>query len=137
MKKSSIFHFPFSKGFSLIELIIGLAIVLSSLLVFAAALSAIPLIRESRNQNVAYHIAAKKIEEFRKTTFSSLPASNTFADPGLSELASSTASFTISSYQGSSEIKDVGVTVHWLEAGGGTKSVNLRTLMSRNGLNQP
>ena len=114
-----------------------MAIVLSSLLVFVAALSALPLIRASRNENVAYHIAAKKIEEFRKTPFESLPASASFTDSGMSELASSTASFTISNYQSSSEIKDVSVTVNWLDPGGASQSVNLRTLMSIDGLNQP
>ena len=122
------------KGFSLIEVIIASAMVISSLVIFCVALSTVPLTRTTRNQNIAYHIAAKKIEDLRRTAFASLPASGPFNDPGLSYLASSTASLTVADYQGSGEIKDISVTVNWVQQGA-TKNVILQTLISNTGLN--
>lgn len=123
------------KGFSLIEMIIALALVLATILVFAVALQSSPLTRHARNQNVAYHVAANKIEELRNTQFSSLPASGAFSDPGLGNLQGATAQLTITDYQGSSDVKQVVVTISWLEAGA-TKSLTLETLMSNSGLNK-
>ena len=119
------------KGFSLIEVIIASAMVISSLVIFGVALSTVPLTRTTRNQNIAYH---KKIEDLRRTAFASLPASGPFNDPGLSYLASSTASLTVADYQGSGEIKDISVTVNWVQQGA-TKNVILQTLISNTGLN--
>lgn len=125
-----------SKGFSLIEMIIALALVLATILVFAAALQSSPLTRHARNQNVAYHVAADQIEELRNTQFSSLPASGSFSGAGLNNLTGAQGEFTITDYQGSSDIKQVVVTVTWLE-GGSAKSLSLETLMSENGLSKP
>ena len=123
-------------GYTLIEAIIALALVLATLAVFGAVVSTAPLTKTARNQNVAYHIAAKKIEELRNTPFASLPASGAFSDPGFSELASSTASLTLSNYQGSSLIKQATVSVNWWE-NQKQKTVLLDTLISNQGLNQP
>lgn len=122
------------RGFTLIEIVMSLALVLSAIVIFSVALSGASLTTSTRMQNVAYHAAAKKMEEFRNTSFSSLPPSGAFTDSALSSLPSSTASFVISAYQGSSEIKDVSITVQWMERGI-FKNVNLHTLMSQNGLN--
>ena len=136
MKKFSIFNFQFSKfGFSLIEVIIALAVVLVTLIAFGVVVNTIPLTKTARNQNVAYHIAAKKVEELRHTAFVSLPASGPQSDPGLQNLASSTMSLTVGSYEGSSDIKQATVIVEWYE-NDKARNVNLTTLIGEAGLNQ-
>lgn len=130
-------HDSLEKGFSLIETIIALGLVLATIFIFSSALSALPLTKSVRNQNVAYHIAAKRVEELRNTPFASLPASGgNFTDLGLANLASSTANFTIGNYESSTQIKQVTVTVTWWEQAV-AKNVILETLISNSGLNQP
>lgn len=124
------------KGYTMIEVIIALAIVLVVVLVFGVAVSTIPLTKTARNQNVAYHIAAKKIETLRNTDFASLPASGSFSDSGLSQLPSSTASLVVSNYQSSTIIKQVTVNVSWVEDTK-SRSVILDTLIAEKGLSQP
>lgn len=124
------------KGFSLIEVIIGLGLLLVTLIIFAVAISTVPLTRTARNQNLAYHLAAKKMEELRNTPYASLPAGGSFTDPGLLSLPMPSASLAVSSYQGSADIKTVTVTVAWNEAGAG-RNVELWTLMSKTGLSKP
>lgn len=122
-------------GFSLIEVIIALAVVLVTMIAFGVVVNTIPLTRTARNQNVAYHIAAKKVEELRHTAFASLPSSGTFTDAGLQNLASSTAALTIANYQSSAIIKQADVTVTWYE-NNKARNVSLTTLISQGGLNQ-
>ncbi len=124
------------RAFSLIEVIIALAIVLATLTVFGAALSSLPLTKNARNQNLAYHIAAKKVEELRNTPFDQLPASGSFTDPGFSDLNGASGTQTVSNYAGSSSIKLLAVTVFWQDQTV-TRSVTLETLVSDKGLNQP
>lgn len=124
------------KGLSLIEIIIALALVVVTITIFGVALSSVPLTKTARNQNLAYHIAAEKIEELRNTPFASLPAAgSSFANPALANLPAGSAAFTIQNYQSDSKIKQVTVTVSWVDAGK-TRSVVLETLMSERGLNQ-
>lgn len=123
------------KGFSLIETIIALAIVLVTLTVFGVALGSLPLTKNARNQNLAYHIAAKKIEELRNTPFALLPPSGSFSDAGLTNLEAGTGTLSITNYEGASQIKDLVVIVSWLE-GGAARNINLETLISENGLNK-
>lgn len=123
-------------GYSLIEVIIALAIVLVMLVIFGGAISTIPLTKTARNQNVAYHIAAKKIEELRNTPFASLPGSGSFSDTALAELPGSTAALTAVNYQGSSIIKHFTVQVSWTE-NQTSRNVTLDTLIGEQGLSQP
>ena len=122
-------------GFTLVELIVGLALTLAALMLFSSVVSTIPLTKTARNQNIAYHIASKKIEELRNTAFASLPASGNFSDSGLSDLASSTASLLVSDYQGSEDIKEIKVTITWLQEAE-NKSAAVETLIYNGGINQ-
>lgn len=123
-------------GYTLMEVIVALAIVLVMLVIFGGAVSTIPLTKTARNQNVAYHIAAKKIEELRNTAFASLPGSGPFSDSALSELPGSTGTLTIVNYESSTAIKHVTVQVSWSE-NATSRNVTLDTLISASGLSQP
>ena len=122
------------KGFSLLEIIIAMALLLVTVLVFGIAVNALPLTKGARNQNIAYHIAEKKLEELRNTPFAILPAGGSFADPDLANLPGGMASLTLQDHQGSSEIKEVNITVTWDDYSG-PRSVILDTLISQIGLN--
>ncbi len=123
-------------GFTLIEVIVALALLTATLVIFGSALSAIPLTKAARNQNVAYHVAAKKLEELRNTPFANLPSSGSFADPALNNLSNASGQITIADYEESTEIKQVTVTIWWSDPVGPTKSMSVETLMARNGLNK-
>lgn len=132
-------HFIFrysNRGFAFIEVIIALALVLVTLTIFGVAVSTLPLTKTSRNQNIAYHVAAKKMEELRNTSFTALPVGGPFTDAGLNNLTSATANLSITDYQGSTLIKKATVIVNWLEEGV-IRNVILETLMSEDGLNRP
>lgn len=129
-------NFVAGSGFSLIEAIIGLAIIILTITIFGGVLNTLPLTKHARNQNLAYHLAAKKIEELRNTPFSSLPPGGSFTDPGFSDLASGSGSLTVANYSGSGSIKQLTVTISWSE-GASSKNLTLETLMSDKGLNQP
>ena len=124
-------------GFTLIELVVALGIILLTVFVFGIAVSSLPLTRSASNRNIAYHAAGQKIEEMRNTPFAFLPSSGTFTYAILSELASSTAQLTMSSYSGYdiNSIKQAVVNITWYE-NGTWQSVQLNTLISSTGLNQ-
>lgn len=123
------------RGFSLIEVIIAMGLVLVTMLMFGVAVGTVPLTRIVRNQNVAYHLAAGQIEGLRHTSFASLPGSGSWTDPGLSLLPGAAASRTMADYSGSNQIKQATVTVSWIDRGT-TRSVTLTTLIYNGGLNQ-
>jgi len=124
-----------SRGFTLIELIIGLALTVGALALFGVILSTVPLTRESRNQNIVYKVAGKKIEELRVTPFASLPSSGVFTDSGLNDLTSSTAVLTVSDFGGNTEIKQINVSITWDEEGT-ARNLSLDTLIIDGGLSQ-
>ena len=124
------------KGFSLIEVIIALALVLVTLLIFGVAVSSLPLARGARDQNIAYHIAGKKLEDLRHTAFAQLPPSGSFSDPALANLPSGAdANLTVANYQSSSSIKQATVVVSWTE-NGTAESVTMDTLIASGGISQ-
>jgi len=122
------------KGFSLVEIIIAMALLLVTISVFGVAVNTLPLTKSARNQNIAYHIAEKKLEELRNTPFAILPPGGSLTDPDLAILPGGTGNLTLQDYQGSSEIKAVHVTVTWDDYSG-PRSVVLDTLISQIGLN--
>ena len=136
------FHLPVSRlwspvsGFLIIEVVVALALFLVTLTVFGVAVSTIPLTKTASDQNLAYHIAAKKIETLRHTAYASLPAVGTssFTDSGFSNLNSATGQVVVATY-GSASAKKITVTVSWQDAGK-ARSVVIETLMSNAGLNQ-
>ena len=65
-------------GFSLIEVIVALALTIVTIVIFGAAVSSTPLTKTAKYQNIAYHVAEKKLEELRNTDFNSLPPSASF-----------------------------------------------------------
>ncbi len=121
MKKSLIYR---QDAFTLIEIVIALVIAAIGLLsVVGLQASAIKGNRYMTRLNTAIFFAEKKMEEFENTPFSSLTLVTNQGDSN-NPLNSSEAnggifnrSWTIRSYQGSANMKEVTVTVSWTEAG--------------------
>lgn len=117
---------------TLVEVIFSVALIGFILVIYAASLNLAPLIKSTRHQNVAYHLALKHMEQLRNTEFSALPPSGSLIDADLSLLPAGTAQLTISDE--AVGLKRITVTVSWLE-GGGSESASLDTLIFENGLN--
>ena len=116
-----------------IEVLISIVIVGALIVLFAASMNLTTMNKRMERENVAYHIANKKIEEIRAVTYDSLPASASFTDAQLSQLPSSSAAFTVSDYAGYTGVKQVVVTVSWND--GRARSISLRTLIGTGGIN--
>lgn len=120
-------------GFMLIEVLLAL--------LFSATLAALLLVTgstltqtyKSNMQSVAARIATTEVENLRKTSYASLPASGSFMDPDLAKLTSSTATLTMSNYQASPDIKQATVKIIWIQ-NGSPRQVILETLIYKNGI---
>lgn len=124
------------KGFTLIEIIVTISVVLVAFGLCALEFTALQISRKQRYEDIAYQIATREMEDLRGTPFASLPANGTtsFADSSLSQIPSGADSLVIADYPGYTGVKQITVTVSWLD--GTTKSVVLQTLAQANGLNQ-
>jgi len=120
-------------GFTLVEVL--LALLFSATLAILLLITAGTLTQtyKSNMQSVAARIATTEIENLRKTSYASLPASGPFTDPDLAKLTSSTATLTISDYQSSADIKQATVKIDWLQ-NGSPRQIILDTLIYKNGI---
>ncbi|MEM3063152.1 MAG: hypothetical protein QW303_06395 [Nitrososphaerota archaeon] len=115
-------------GFSLIELLLTLGLIIIGITVFLSLTDIFSRIRSYRTLTKAYHTASEKIEELRNLPFNSLPDSGTFTSNGF------TGELVIADYNGN-EIKKVTVTVNYYD-NSTPKQAKLETLISKYGLNQ-
>lgn len=123
------------KGFSLVEFMIAISILAIGLLAVAGLQStAIRGNLLSKGTTSAILLAEKKMEEFKNTPFASL-TNGTFQDPSnpLTDIGGSggrfNRSWTISTYSGSANMKQITITITWTE-GGLSKSTSLDTVIS-------
>jgi Tfp pilus assembly protein PilV len=121
------------RGMSLIEVIISMFFLGVMLILYSAALNTVSLSKKLRNENTAYHVASKKMEELRSIPFSSLPGSGTIADPTLANIPSGSGSFTVSDHVGFTGLKELTVTVTWND--GAARQVVIRSLSGSGGIN--
>lgn len=125
------FERNFDPGVSTIELIFSIFLIFITLLVYAASLDAVPLVKRANFQNVAYHLAVRHMEDLRSQDFSSLPASGPIADPDLNLLPGGAGTLAMSDLD--ADLKQATITISWLEASG-PSSVVLATYIYENGL---
>lgn len=118
-------------GFSLIEIVVSIAILGVVLGALGALVHTAPLARINRNEDIALSIARNKLESLRTGGYDALPASGPWSDALLSALPSGTDAITVASYN--SKVKRVDVTVSWQDAGQATRSVTLTTLIAQIG----
>ena len=121
-------------GFTLIEVIISIAIILVLFSLVLMELNTLGIGRSQQYESVAYHIANKQMESLRAITFQDLPDSGNISDPNLAQIPSGSGNFTISDYSGYTGIKEIIVTVNWT-VNNVVKSVVIKTLAGSGGIN--
>jgi len=125
---------PKRLGFTLIEVLITLALVSVLISIFFTATNIWRWIRHVRWQTFAKQIASREIEQLRNTPYDNLPASGSFSDSNMTKIPQGSGQMNIAVVNGQADLSQVKVTVFWVQEGQ-TKSIQLDTLMSKNGLN--
>lgn len=132
MKKNS--------GFSLIEILIVIALAGAIILVIANIPLAIRLIGISNNESLAKQIAAQKIEDLRSQTYDNLGnGTSQINDRRLNSLPSSISSVVIEDCSpqictnGELLIKQITISIGWKD-GDKNKNIQIVTLVSKGGL---
>jgi prepilin-type N-terminal cleavage/methylation domain-containing protein len=120
-------------GMTLIEVLVSMAMLGALVVLYAAVFNISVFTKGMKKENIAYHIASKKMEELRNTPYGSLPTSATFSDTQLSQLPASSASFTINNYGSYSGLKEIVVAVNWND--GKARNISVKTLVGTGGIN--
>ena len=119
-------------GFSIVEVVITLAIIALILVVYQTAVNTIALTRESKNEEIALRIASTKLEELRNGGYSSVPASGSFTSSQFNLLPSGAGSMTTTDYNGI--VKHITVTVQWNDVRTSTtRDITLATAVAKAG----
>ena len=115
------------RGFSLIEVTVGVGIVALMILSTSLMLQRLPVSgRETRDTDLALKIAREEIELLRAGGYDALPVSGSFTHSLLTSLTSGAGALLLSDYNASA--KEVVVTVSWSGAAS-PRSVSLTTLI--------
>jgi prepilin-type N-terminal cleavage/methylation domain-containing protein len=120
-----------NQGFTLLEVLITIGILVVMLAFFASSFSISRLIKIQRHRDVAARVVSQKIESLRADGFDNVGSSTVFTDTQLGIFSSSTASTTVSYYN--SSIKQVTVGVYWVESSSTNLYVGATTLVGRSG----
>lgn len=123
------------QGLSLIEVIVSMGIIGAMFILYVSAMNTVVLTKRIRQENLAYHIANKKMEELRGTYFLLLPPSGAILDPLLSKIPSGSGSFTVSDHAGFVGLKELTVQVNWIGDNGAAKQIQLKSLAGSGGIN--
>lgn len=137
--KKLLHYFTNNRAFSIVELVIVIAVAGAIVLVVANIPNSIGLIGKSKNESIAKEAATQKIETVRGQTYSNLANGMTpITDSRVASLPGGTGTTSIEDCPASicptaQAIKKVTVTISWTEKNA-PKSVILTTLISDGGL---
>jgi type II secretory pathway pseudopilin PulG len=120
-----------SRGFSYIEIIVTLFLIMVILGIVLSVMVVLPANRFVAHEDIALSIANHEIEALRGGGYATVPASGSFSDSGLTQLPSGTGALTTTNYN--DVTKKVVVTVSWNESGEGSRSISLTTLITQTG----
>ncbi len=126
-------------GFTLLEALTAMTILaFCTAALFASLYLGFNLVNDIRENIIASSIIQQKIEDLRKTFFTSMPAygESTFTNSSLSKLHNSSAKLKIDQYADANIIRVV-VTVTWYSRLNTSKENTKRamTLIAKNGIN--
>ncbi len=122
-----------NKGSTLIEVLVSLAVIATTFIIFQATINTVFINRESKHRELALRIAQTEMDDLRALSFANLPASGSFSNSLLSSLPKSQANITITTT--TSQTKQIIVLVTWREPTAKTTStINLTTLKTQGGL---
>ncbi len=122
---------PMSRGFSLVEIVVGIGIIGAALVASGALIHAVPLERITRSEDLALTIANDKMGSVRAGGYASVPASGSFSNTLLGALPSGSGMLTVTTWN--AKTKQVQVTVSWQEPGLAARSISLSTLLTETG----
>lgn len=135
----------FNKGFSLIELLLVIIIVGTSIFLLANLPNALNLVTKSNHVSLAREIAAKQIEDKRSLSYANLvPDTSSISDSRLFLLPSSSGTVKVEDCDpmvhpqfcpNSEHIKIVTVTINWQD-NNKSQTISLNTLIGEGGINQ-
>jgi prepilin-type N-terminal cleavage/methylation domain-containing protein len=117
-------------GFTLIEILVTVFILLLMLVFYASSLSTMRLTRIMQHKDIALRVLEEKMETLRGGGYANLPASGTFTNTLLDSLPGPSASTTISLYNATT--KEILVGVSWIDSGT-TYYVSLSSLITEIG----
>src|SRR3989344_6457773 len=109
------------KGFSLLEVVVSIAIIAGLFMLYTAVISNIYLSRTVKQKDIALKIASHQIEGLRAAGYDLLPATGSFNDINLALLPSGSGTVTVTDY--SDQIKQVVVAVAWTDFSGENQSI--------------
>ena len=121
-------------GFSIIEVIISIFVVGAMLVVYGRLNESIAVNRGIGHQEVALRVARGQIENLRAIPYNSLPPTGSFEVPvwAQGQLPQGSAGYSNTAFNDG--VKNIAVTVSWVEPGAGARNVSLTTLISQGGL---
>ncbi len=120
-----------ARGFSLLEVVIAIAIIAVAVVAASAVFQRVPVNgREVRDQDLALKIARNEVEMLRGSGYGALPASGPFSNPLLSSLRSGAGAVAVTDLN--AKTKQVAVTVSWQGADSAGRSISLTTLVTQN-----
>ena len=120
-------------GFMFIDLLLTLLFATTLIILLLVTATTLTQTFKSNLQSIATRIATKKIEDLRKTSYSSLPTNGYFSDPDLIKLPSGSANLTMVNYLSSVDIKQATITVNWIQ-NEAPKQIIINTLIYKNGI---
>ena len=120
-----------SQGFSLIEVVVAIGIVVAALAAATALAHTVPLSRMTHDEDLALVIARGELESVRAAGYAAAPTSGPFSNSLLSALPSGAGTLAISDFNAGT--KQVTVTVSWREPSLSARSLVLSTLITKVG----
>ena len=119
-------------GFSLIEVIVAVGIVVAALAAAEALVHAVPLTRTTSHEDIALVIARGELESVRAAGYAAAPASGPFSSSLMASLPSGAGTLAVSDFN--TGTKQVTVTVSWQPVGGSAaRSLMMSTLVTSTG----
>jgi prepilin-type N-terminal cleavage/methylation domain-containing protein len=121
---------PSQHGFTLIEVVIAIFILILMLVFYVSAFSSNQLAKIQAHKDIALRVINQKMASLRAGGYGSVGSGGTFTDTQLNTLQSAAASTTVSDYNAS--IKEVTVGVSWIDASS-TQYLSETTLIINSG----
>lgn len=129
------FHQKSEQGFTLIEVIITMFLIIVTLMIYQVTSNAVALNKANRHKEVALRIADQKLQSLRTTAFDSIPASGAFSDSMLSTIPDGAGTITVSDIN--DQTKDIIVTITWTNPQTtNTQQLSLETYVTEGGIGQ-
>ncbi len=121
----------FGAGFTLIEILVAVGIVVAMLVTLTALVRLSMLQDSARFEELALTIASGSLEDLRDGGYVELPASGALSDERLASLPSGAGSVVVE--DGENDTKKVTIVVSWVSRTGAAHDITLSTIFAPSG----